>query len=134
MEVHGPGGPERRIARRVAADGLRVWVNVVTPRPWRQPRVDRLDCDVLDMSVTGARLLAPASPVWTVGNTVVVHADPTTTAEVAVMRVIDAGAPDHVAVGVDFRRQTPSFTAMVKEILAQGDTATEWRWHRAAAD
>ena len=110
-----------------------MWVEITTARPLRKPRVDRIECAVVDISVTGALLLAPECPLWVVGHKVVLHADPTTSAEVAVRRVAPA-APGHLHVGVDFRRLTPAFTAIVNDIVAQGDTASEQRWHHAAAD
>jgi hypothetical protein len=133
VEVRGPRSSERRIARRVAPEDLRLWVEVMTARPLRRPRVDRIDCVVVDVSVTGALLLVPESPVWAVGHKLVLHADPTTTADVAVRRVAAATA-GHLHVGVDFRRLTPSFAAIVNQIVAQGDTASERRWHHANAD
>lgn len=128
--VHDPQGPDRRLGRRYAVPSVEVG--------WRLRRVDTPRGQVvvpsgvtgllLDLSVTGARVDAPASPDLEEGSTVLISIIGTH-GPVTIRRISPGLAEETRMFGLEFGDRSPLTELVHDDLLQTFSAKTADHWH-----
>lgn len=114
-----PTGIERRISPRYPAGQIVFDLVVETPRPWfRKPTLERLPARVLDLSVEGARVLAPDRDELQEGVRFRLEADGHAVAEIRHRR--PASMPGWAIYGLRFVSMDDDFRERLYRYVGQG--------------
>lgn len=122
-----PAGIERRISPRYPAGQIVFDLVVESPRPWfRKPSVERLPARVLDLSVEGARVLAPERPELQEGARFRLEADGHATAEIRHRHA--ASMPGWAIYGLRFVSMDDDFRGRLYRYVGQGRQWLRQAW------
>jgi hypothetical protein len=119
---------ERRTAPRVLiARGVRFALTVPTTSRWRnRPRFDSVEATVVDLSESGARLVARRSAGLSPGATVGIRRGDAD-GDALLVRVAASSTDGFVELGVAFARLSPTMKEIVAELISGGNPVPDWR-------
>jgi hypothetical protein len=127
----GHGAAERRVGTRLPAQGVQVdWVVEERSRLGRT-KLNAVDAAMVEVSVTGAMLIAPRSRFVEVGTQAVVGLGDGR-AVVSVRHIAPGPDDDHLGYGVHFVEPDETFQNEVFDLVAKHrGSEIVWRWDQA---